>query len=233
MKSVASMEGDTLYVNGWGFSQNQPGTHIPTVPFAEGLTRYDRNQDGRIGKDEISGEERMDRMLRGNAGFSAFDLDRNDTLDAKEWDVFRMMLAAENGLLAIKLGGRGDMTSSAIKWRYQRPVPQVPSTVLYQGVLFMVNDSGILISFDPATGAVVKQGRLKGAIDKYFASPVAADGKVFLISQDGTLSVVTAKGEWEIVAVSALEDEVFATPAIVDRRIYIRTKGLLYSFEQS
>jgi outer membrane protein assembly factor BamB len=97
----------------------------------------------------------------------------------------------------------------------------------------MVNDSGILISFDPATGAVVKQGRLKGAIDKYFASPVAADGKVFLISQDGTLSVVTAKGEWEIVSVSALEDEVYATPAIVDRRIYIRTKGLLYSFEQS
>jgi len=233
MKSVASIDGETLYVNGWGFSQNQPGTQIPTVPFAEGLTRYDRNKDGRIAKDEISGEDRMDRMLRGNAGFSAFDLDRNDSLDAKEWDVFRMMLAAENGLLAIKLGGRGDMTGSAIKWRYQRPVPQVPSTVLYQGVLFMVNDSGILISFDPATGAVVKQGRLKGAIDKYFASPVAADGKVFLISQDGTLSVVTAKGEWEIVSVSALEDEVYATPAIVDRRIYIRTKGLLYSFEQS
>jgi outer membrane protein assembly factor BamB len=233
MKSVASLDGETLYVNGWGFSQNQPGTHIPTVPFAEGLTRYDRNKDGRIAKDEIAGEDRMDRMLRGSAGFSAFDLDRNDSLDAKEWDVFRMMLAAENGLLAIRLGGRGDMTSSAIKWRYQRPVPQVPSTVLYRGVLFMVNDSGILISFDPATGAVLKQGRLKGAIDKYFASPVAADGKVFLISQDGTLSVVTAKGEWEIVSVSALEDEVYATPAIVDRRVYIRTKGLLYSFEQS
>ena len=233
MKSVASTDGETLYVNGWGFSQNQPGTQIPTVPFAEGLTRYDKNNDGRIAKEEISGEDRMDRMLRGNAGFPAFDLNRNGSLDAKEWDVFRMMLAAENGLLAITLGGRGDMTSSAIKWRYQRPVPQVPSTLLYQGVLFMVNDSGILISFDPATGTVLKQGRLKGAIDKYFASPVAADGKLFLISQDGTLSVVTAKGEWEILTVNALEDEVYATPAIADRRIYIRTKGMLYSFQQS
>jgi outer membrane protein assembly factor BamB len=233
MKSVASTDGETLYVNGWGFSQNQPGTQIPTVPFGEGLTRYDKNNDGRIAKEEISGEDRMDRMLRGNAGFPAFDLDRNGSLDAKEWDVFRMMLAAENGLLAITLGGRGDMTSSAIKWRYQRPVPQVPSTLLYQGVLFMVNDSGILISFDPATGTVLKQGRLKGAIDKYFASPVAADGKLFLISQDGTLSVVTAKGEWEILTVNALEDEVYATPAIADRRIYIRTKGMLYSFQQS
>ncbi len=172
----------------------------------------------------------MDRMLRGNAGFSAFDLDRNDSLDAKEWDVFRMMLAAENGLLAIKLGGRGDMTGSAIKWRYQRPVPQVPSTVLYQGVLFMVNDSGILISFDPATGAVVKQGRLKGAIDKYFASPVAADGKVFLISQDGTLSVVTAKGDWEMLQVNTLDDEVFATPVPADGELFVRTRSALYNF---
>ena len=232
MKSVVSMDGDTLYVNGWGFAQNQPGTQIPTVPFAEGLARYDKNKDGLVGKDEIAGETRMDRMLRGNAGFPAFDLNRNDTLDAKEWEIFRAMLASENGLLAIALGGRGDMTATAIKWRYQRPVPQVPSTLLYQGVLFMVNDSGILISFDPAKGTVLKQARLKGAIDKYFASPIGADGKVFLVSQDGTVSVVTAKGDWEITAVTALEDEVFATPAIADRRVYIRTKGALYSFEQ-
>jgi len=47
------------------------------------------------------------------------------------------MMASENGLLAIKLGGRGDMTDAAVRWRYQKPVPQVPSTLLYQGILFM------------------------------------------------------------------------------------------------
>ena len=112
------------------------------------------------------------------------------------------MLGAENGLLAIKLGGRGDLTDSAVRWKYTRPVPQVPSTLLYQGVLYMVNDSGILLSFDPKTGAVLKQGRLKGAIDKYFASPIGADGKVWLASQDGTISVVSATAEWEILAVN-------------------------------
>jgi outer membrane protein assembly factor BamB len=142
----------------------------------------------------------------------------------------RAMLAAENGLLAIKLGGRGDVTAGAVKWKYTRPVPQVPSTLLYKGVLFMVNDSGILLSIDPATGDVLKQGRLKGAIDKYFASPVGADGKVFLVSQDGTASVVDAKGEWEILAVNPLGDEVFATPAIADGKIYLRTKSTLYAF---
>jgi len=117
--------------------------------------------------------------------------------------------------------------------RYQRPVPQVPSTLLYRGVLFMVNDSGILIALDPKTGAVLKQGRLKGAIDKYFASPVGADGKVFLVSQDGTASVVDAVADWNILAVNALDDEVFATPAIVDGRIYVRTKSAIYCFGQT
>ena len=147
-----------------------------------------------------------------------------------EWDVFRAMLASENGLLAIKLGGKGDMTDRAIRWRYQRPVPQVPSTLLYQGVLFMVNDSGILLAFDPTTGQVLKEGRLKGAIDKYFASPVGADGKVWLVSQDGTVSVVSARGDWEILSVNPLDDEVFATPVPADGQLFVRTRSALYAF---
>jgi outer membrane protein assembly factor BamB len=230
MKSVASYDNEYLYVNGWGFPQNQPGRQVPTVSFEEGLKRYDKNNDGLIAKDEISGNDPMDKMLAPAGGFEAFDLNRDDKLDAKEWEVFRLMMAAENGLLAIKLGGQGDMTATAIRWRYQKPVPQVPSTLLYQGTLFMVNDSGILTSFDPATGNVLKQGRLKGAIDKYFASPVGADGKVWLISQDGTVSVVSAKADWEILAVNALGDEVFPTPAMADGKIYIRTQNMLYCF---
>jgi len=230
MKSVASYDREYLYINGWGFPQNQPGRQVATVSFEEGLKRYDRDGDGFVGRTEISGTDPMDKMLAPSSGFDAFDLDRDGRLDAKDWDVFRRMMASENGLLAIRLGGRGDMTETAVRWRYQKPVPQVPSTLLYQGTLFMVNDSGILTSFDPATGNVLKQGRLKGAIDKYFASPVGADGKVYLVSQDGTVSVVSAAGNWEILAVNALDDEVFATPAIGDGRIYMRTKSMLYAF---
>jgi outer membrane protein assembly factor BamB len=230
MKSVASLDGSTLYVNGWGFPQNQPGRQVATVSFEEGLARYDANKDGAVAKSEIAGDQPLDKMLAPDYGFPAFDLDRNERLDAREWEVLRSMLASENGLLAVSLGGQGDMTASAVRWRYQRPVPQVPSTLLYKGVLFMVNDSGILISFDPATGQVLKQGRLKGAIDKYFASPVGADGRVWLVSQDGTVSIVTARAEWEILAVNALDDEVFATPAIADGRLYVRTRGYLYCF---
>jgi len=233
MKSVVSIEGDTAWINGWGFPQNQPGTQVPTIPFEEGLKVYDKNKDGVIAEDEVTGgPPALDKMLSPKYGFPAFDGNRNHQLDAGEWGVMRSMLAAENGLLAIKLGGKGDVTEGAIKWKYQRPVPQVPSTLVYKGVLFMVNDSGILLSIDPSTGNVIKQGRLKGAIDKYFASPVGADGKVFLVSQDGTASVVDAKGEWEILSVNPLGDEVFATPAIADGKIYLRTKSTLYAFAQ-
>jgi outer membrane protein assembly factor BamB len=232
MKSVASIDDDTLYVNGWGFGQNQAGTQIPTIDFAEGLKKFDANGDGFVGRDEVTAHktERMDRMLQPDYGFDAFDGNRDGKLDAKDWDVFRSMLAAENGLIAIKLGGSGDMTSSAVRWKYLRPVPQVPSTVLYQGVLYMVNDSGILISFDPATGNVIKQGRLKGAIDKYFASPIGADGKIWLVSQDGTVSIVTATGDWEVLQVNMLDDEVFATPVPSDGELFIRTRSALYNF---
>lgn len=200
------------------------------MSFEEGLKRYDKNGDGLVGRDEISGAEPMDRMLRPEYGYDAFDGNRDQTLNAGEWAVFRAMLASENGLLAIRLGGQGDMTEQAIRWKYQRPVPQVPSTLLYRNVLFMVNDSGILISFDPETGAVFKQGRLKGAIDKYFASPIGADGKVWLASQDGTISVVSAAAQWDILSVNALDDEVFATPVPADGELFVRTRSALYAF---
>ncbi len=228
MKSIASHDSEYLYVNGWGFPQNQAGQQVKTIPFDEGLKMFDKNGDGQIAKSEVSGTAPMNKML--NGAFEAFDSDRDEKLNDKDWEIFRSMMASENGLLAIKMGGSGDQTSTAIRWRYQKPVPQVPSTLLYKGVLYMINDSGILLSFDPATGNVIKQGRLHGAIDKYFSSPVAADDKVFLIGVNGAVSVLKAAGDWEVLAVNEMDDECYATPAIADGRIYIRTRSALYSF---
>jgi len=231
MKSIASHDSEYLYINGWGFPQNQPGRQVPTISFEEGLAAYDKDKDKLITKAEITaagGTTPMDKMLA--AAFEAFDMNRDEKLNARDWEVFRAMMASENGLLAIKMGGKGDQSANAIRWRYTKPVPQVPSTLLYQGVLYMINVSGILLSFDPATGNVLKQGRLHGAIDKYFSSPVAADDKVYLIGQGGQVSVLKAGGDWQVLAVNELDDECYATPAIADGHIYIRTRSALYSF---
>ena len=228
MKSIASQDGEYLYINGWGFPQNQPGQQVKTISWEEALPKYDKNDDKLIAKTEVTGTEQIDKML--TWAFEAFDMDRDEKLNAKDWEVFRAMMASENGLLAIKLGGEGDQSANAIRWRYTKPVPQVPSTLLYKGVLYMINDSGILLSFDPVTGNVLKQGRLHGAIDKYFSSPVAADDKVFLVGQGGQMSVLKAAGDWEVLRVNEMDDECFATPAIADGRIYVRTRSALYCF---
>jgi outer membrane protein assembly factor BamB len=87
-------------------------------------------------------------------------------------------------------------------------------------------------SLNPATGEVFKTGRSKDAIEAYFSSPVAADGKVYLVSNDGKVSVLKADPQWEVLAVNDLGEECQATPAISGGSIYIRTAKAVYSFSQ-
>ena len=94
----------------------------------------------------------------------------------------------------------------------------------------MINDGGILTTFDAETGAVKKQARLRGAVDHYYASPVAGDGKVYIVSQTGVVVVLDAARDQEIVSTGEMEEEVYATPAIADGRVFVRTRGALYAF---
>ncbi len=138
-----------------------------------------------------------------------------------------------NGLLAFKLDPqaelRGDLTGN-LRWRYEKALPNAPSPLLYQDVLYLLKEGGILSALDPATGALLKQGRLSGALGDYYASPVAADGKLFALSEEGKLTVVKAGGAWEILAVNELGEPAHATPAFAENRIYVRTHGTLYCF---
>jgi len=141
-------------------------------------------------------------------------------------------MEAEKGVFAIRLPGRGDLTRTHLLWRYEKTLPNVPSPLLYRNVLYLVKEGGIVVSLDCRTGAVLKQGRLTGAPGPYFASPVAADGKVFAVSQEGKITVLKAGGEWQVLAVNPLAEECYATPAIAHGRIYIRTSSALYCFAE-
>src|SRR5207237_9001530 len=98
--------------------------------------------------------------------------DSNGEVSRTEGDYYRAAMASENGMLAIRLGGRGDVTDANLRWKYHKSVPQLPSPLVYRNVLYMVNDGGIVTVLNPETGAEMGQGRLKGAIDHYYASPV-------------------------------------------------------------
>ena len=132
--------------------------------------------------------------------------------------------------MAIKLGGRGDITQSHLLWRYDKSLPDVPGILLYRDVLYLVRNGGIVQTLDPGTGKLLKQARLMHALDEYYASPVAGDGKVIFVSNDGTLTVMRAGGEYEVLSTARFEQTVFATPAVADGKVYIRTAGSLFCF---
>jgi outer membrane protein assembly factor BamB len=125
------------------------------------------------------------------------------------------------------------MTDTAIRWKYQRSVPQLPSPLVYAGVLYMVNDNGIVTTLNPDTGTVIKQGRLTGALGPHFASPVAAGGHIFFTSEAGAVVVVEPGGDLVPKAVNELGEDTYATPAFADGRIYVRTTSALYAFGKS
>ena len=151
-------------------------------------------------------------------------------MDEREWNFYRAMKTAQNSIQAVRAGGRGDVTDTHVLWRYRKSVPNTPSPLLYQGVLYMVKDGGVATALNPKTGEVLKQARLRGAIEHYWASPVAGDGKVYMLSEACKLTVLKAAAKWEPLAVNDLDDICFSTPAIADSRLYIRTRSALYAF---
>ena len=211
-----------IFVNGFGSPMQQPGAQPDIAPWEEAV-QQDTDGDGKLSREEVDGTHAAGWM-----GFT--DLDHDGFYDEDDWAYFRAAITSENGVLAIKLGGSGDMTEENVVWTYHRAVPQLPSPLIYEGVLYMINDGGIVTSFEPATGEVIDQGRLRGAVDAYYASPVAADGKIYFVSELGLVAVIEPGGQIDEVVVSDLDDLVYGTPAIDGNRIYLRTRNTMYAF---
>ncbi len=223
MKSVPIIDGDTIYINGYNTPENDPGKQIAVAPFEEVLKKWDANHDGKISIEE-SPDQRTKTL------FKYLDLNGDGMMDEREWKIYAASMAAENSLMALHANAHGDATNTAVKWKYGRAIPQLPSLVLYRGVIYMINDSGVLTTLNAETGEVLKQARLRNVSDRYYASPIAADGKIFIAANSGTVAVLKAGGDQELIAANKLDEDIFATPAVADGRLYIRTVAGLYCF---
>jgi outer membrane protein assembly factor BamB len=224
-KSTPIIDGDTIYAHWWeGGGEAEVPTETPE--FAEILAKFDANKDGKIVREEFASDARLQR------GFPDTDLASDGVIDQRDWDNYRARRASRNALIAVRPGDlRGDLTTSpAIQWRMQKFLPNVPSPLLYEGVLYLIKDGGILTTVNAKTGEILKQGRMTGALDTYYASPVGAAGKVLLLSQTGKATLLKAGGQWEILSSADFEEPIYATPAIADDRLYLRTRSHLYCF---
>jgi outer membrane protein assembly factor BamB len=209
--AVPAVGRDTFYVLGGS---------LPPFEVLSGPLQSDRNKDGKISPDEFPDPAFRDAVRAIDRASGNGD----GAVDAGEWNKALGLSAGSNdALVAVHRGGT--------RWRVTKSLPTVPSVLLYRDVLYLVKDGGILTTLDPAKGVVLKQGRLKGALDRYFASPVASEGKVYFVSETGKVVTLRAGGpDWEVLAVNDLGDECYATPAVADRRLYVRTRGHLYAF---
>lgn len=208
----------------YAFSKSFFGDAVPAIhPYKMVLEQNDKNKDGKIQKDEAP--EGPAKQF-----FGVVDRNKDGVVDESEWAGMAEAAEPKSVLIAIKPEGRGDLTRKAGLWRFEKNIPDVPSPLLYRGVLYMVQNGGILTALDPATGAVKKQGRLTGALGDYYASPVASGGYLYLANQNGQVAVVKGGADWDVVAVNYLDDDCYATPAIVDAKLYVRTGHALWSF---
>jgi outer membrane protein assembly factor BamB len=223
IKPTPVVANNVLYFVTWS-GESEPGEQEAVPPFEEALAKLDGNKDSKLSENEIADP-------RAKARFKEYlDLDDTGYLEERDWNQFRDRRLGENALRAYRLGGKGDLTERNFLWKQSRSLPNVPSPLFYRGVLYTLKEGGILTSYNPETGAILKQARIQGALADYYASPIAADGKLYTIGEDGNAAVIQAGAQWEVLQLNDMNDGCKATPAFVDGKLYIRTYGMLYCF---
>ena len=225
--------GETLWTNeGWLAPAASPSLGDGVVfssepvnqapPAFEGMKPLDKDGDGTLSREEadaVSGLIHLVDRVDGDYGNS------DGKIEAAEWGKAFAAFDGYGGLRAVRLDGSG-----AEAWRFEKGLPYLSSVLLYEGLVYAVNERGVVTALDAKTGEVIKQSRLREALGDYSASPVAGDGKLYFASLEGKVTVVKAGRELETLSVADLGESIQATPALSGGRLYVRTAKALYCF---
>lgn len=209
-----------LFFAGWS-----PGkADAPWGTWESFLGSRDKNGDGEVALEEFD---------EGSRDFSrGLDRDHNGKITRSDWDVLLAAAArAENVLVAVKSGGRGDISSTHVAWKHGRGLPYVPSPLFYEGRLYLIRDGGLMSSLDAKSGKPHYVQERINATGSYYASPVVGDGRIYVASLPGKLSVIKAGGDTpEVLHQADFGERIFATPVLFGERIYLRTEKHLWAF---
>jgi len=206
--------GNTVYAFGYGADS--------ASPFSRALARFDKNKDGKITPDEYGDDSLLISM-------ATYMGNRDGILDEEKWVAWGQHVAGYTGLFAVPL----DTKSTTLKraWRTDKGFANVvPSPLIHDGILYSVKNGGILSAYDTKTGELLKTGRVTGALGGYSSSPVFAEGRIYLASEEGKIAVVRPGRDWEVIRVNEIGDGFFATPALSAGRMYARGAEALYCF---
>ena len=224
-------DGQSLYVATWS-PGGDTDARIGMEAWDKATALWDKNGDGKLVREEVSNPDVLDRFFR-------IDLNQDKGLDEAEWKKYaKVFELAKNSIQVFRptsvasggaSGGTGDSAKMEVAWQYQKGLPYVSSPLVYRDVVYLVKDGGILTTLDAASGKLLKTGRLPGA-GNYMASPVAGDGKIYMLGVTGTLNVLEAGSKWDVLDTRDLAERSVASPVIADGRLYVRTEQALYCF---
>jgi outer membrane protein assembly factor BamB len=219
--SIPVVAGNQIFVCEPSFSAN---------PFKiDSLLVHDKDKDGELSLEELASQVPLQRIARRiDQGWGNGD----GKVSADELEKAFKSFVGGGGLVAIELDESKGPATARVSWTYRRSVPQIPSLLYNSGTLFFVNDGGILTSVDPTTGNILKRARLNHGAT-FYASPVAAGGRILLIDTEGKMSVVTAEAEWSVLSTTQLGQRCYATPAVANGSVYIRGENDLFCFRDS
>ena len=144
--------------------------------------------------------------------------------------------APERPIFVVKPDARGDVTlpsgktsSGAIAWSRTGRGPYMPTPLIYKGLLYILANNGLFDAYNLKTGEEVYRQRLSSVGNGFSASPVAADGKIYLTNEDGDMLVVSAGPEFKQIAANSIGELTMATPALSDGVMYVRTARSLFA----
>jgi len=133
-------------------------------------------------------------------------------------------------MLAVRPDGAGDVTKTHIDWKYSKNVPSRSSPILVDDLLYFANEMGGMLScIDAKNGDPVWQERLGGS---FWASPIYADGRLYLFNDEGTTTVGEIGRTWKKLAANKLDDGCMASPAVAGKSLFVRTRTHLYRIEK-
>ena len=216
--------GDGLLFNSSWNVGGDADSRVSMESFAEFAKAHDTNADGKLVPDEMPDGPVKQR-------FSQMDLNKDGFVTETEWEEMRRLFAqAGNSVLAIRPGGHGDITKTHVAWKSTRSLPYVSSPLYYDGHLYTMKNGGLASCYNPATGKPFYQDERVGIGADFYCSAVGAAGRVYIAGQNGTVLVMEAGDQFHVLARNEIGEEVFATPAIVDGTIYLRSATHLWAF---
>ncbi len=142
----------------------------------------------------------------------------------------------ERPIFAVRPEARGDLTldkdhssNTAVAWSKTARGPYMPTPLAYDGILYSLNNDGIFDAYEVETGTEVYRKRLDPVGSGFSASPVAADGRVYLSNEDGEMLVVAAGRQFRLIATNTMGEPLMATPALSDGIMYVRSASTLFA----